>query len=130
MPRGVQSSLIQHHEFLSDDSQLVAHALFGAGEVRAAHAVERGRIATHVLTNEVDLITEHEQIPVGIAKLEEVALDAVEFAARHSLEHTDAVHIVHDVIASLQVFEHGGGTTTCGTATSSNTATAIPNPST
>ena len=106
MTLGVQAALIEQHQLLGDDAQFVAHALFGACEVGTAHAVERRCVATDVLTHEVDLVAQHQQHTVGISNLQKVTLDAVERATRHTLEHSDAMHVVHHVVAGLEVFEH------------------------
>ena len=111
VPRRVQSSLVQHHEFLGNHPQVVAHPLFDARKICTTHLVERWRVAAHILPHEVDLIAEHEQAAVGITQVQEVAFDPVEFAPRHAFEHADAMHVVHHMIARFEIFEHRGGPT-------------------
>ena len=123
VPGRVQTTLVQDDEFLGDRAQLVAHALLGAREIRAAHLVERWSLATHVLAHEVDLVAQHEQVAVGVANVQEVALDAVEFAPRHALESPHAVHVMHDEVARRQVFEHRRSTTSARPTTSTAATT-------
>ena len=69
VPGCVQSSLVQHHEFLGNHPQVVAHPLFDARKICATHLVERWSVAAHVLPHKVDLIAEHEQAAVGVSQV-------------------------------------------------------------
>ena len=68
--------------------------------------MERGRIATRVVADRVDLIgRDVEAIAALVLEQQVVAVDPVEGARDHPAVATDAVRVVHDVVTGLQVFE-------------------------
>ena len=86
-----------------------ADAALGLGEVAAAEAVQRRRLAADVLAQHVDLVRRHVQLVVALVGDEQVvALDAADRALDHALVAADAVLDVDDVVARLEVLEEAG----------------------
>src|SRR5258706_4023512 len=68
--------------------------------------MERGRLAAHVMAHRVDLIARHvEAVAALVLEQQVVALDAIDRLLHHSGVATDAVLVVDDVVAGLQVLE-------------------------
>ena len=105
----VAPPLVEHDELLRDLPDGRAHAALGLLEVRATEAVEGRRLAADVVAHGVDLVRRDVQ-PVAALVLEEqvVPLDAADRPLDHPSVATDAVVVVHDVVAGLQVLEHAG----------------------
>ena len=66
VPGGVDPLLVQHDEFLGDLAHGAAHPRLGLGEVGAAEAVQRRRLAADVLAQRVDLIAGHVQLVAAL----------------------------------------------------------------
>ena len=124
--RCVQTGLVEHHELLRDPGDLGAHRRLGPGEVGAAELAEPRGLAARVEPHGLDLVRRHVQ-PVAASVLEEqvVPLDPAHRLAHHPAEPGDAVDVVDDVVADLQVLEEGLGVpaeTTDGSPTATATA--------
>ena len=105
---GVDPLLVQHHEFLGDLADGGPDLALGLGEVAAAEAVQRRRLAADVLAERVDLVGRDVELVAALVRDEQVvALDAADRALDHALVLADAVLVVHDVVAGLEVLERG-----------------------
>ena len=106
---GVDPLLVEHHEFLGDLADRRADAALGLGEVGPAEAVQRRCLAADVLAQRVDLVGRHVELVAALVRDEQVvALDAADGPLDHALVLADAVLVVHDVVAGLEVLERAG----------------------
>ena len=111
-PLGVDPLLVEDDELLRDLTHGRADPALGLGEVAAAEAVQRRRLAADVLAQHVDLVGGDVQPVVALVGDEEVvALDAAHRALDHALVAADAVLDVDDVHAGLEVLEDAEGIT-------------------
>ena len=102
----VHPLLVEHDELLGDLAHRRADPALGLGEVAAAEAVQRRGLAADVLAQRVDLVGRHVQLVAALVGDEQVvALDAADRALDHALVLADAVLVVHDVVAGLEVLE-------------------------
>src|SRR4029077_6396885 len=86
-----------------------AHATLRLGEVGTAEAMERRGLAADVLAQRVDLVARDVELVAALVRDEQVvALDAGDGALDHPLVLADAVLVVHDVVAGLEVLERAG----------------------
>ena len=77
-----------------------------SAEVAAAEAVQRGRLAAGVVAHRVDLVGRDVELVVALVLEQQVvALDAADGPLDHAAVAADAVLVVHDVVAGLQVVE-------------------------
>jgi hypothetical protein len=75
-------------------------------EVGATEPVERRRLPADVLAQRVDLVARHVQLVAALVREEQVvALGPADRALHHALVLADAVLVVHDVVAGLEVLE-------------------------
>ena len=103
---GVDPLLVEHDELLGDLAHRRPDLALRLGEVAAAEAVQRRRLAADVLAQRVDLVGRHVQLVAALVGDEQVvALDAADRALDHALVLADAVLVVHDVVAGLEVLE-------------------------
>ena len=103
---GVDPLLVEHHELLGDLAHRRLDPALGLGEVAAAEAVQRRRLAADVLAQRVDLVGRDVQLVAALVGDEQVvALDAADRALDHALVLADAVLVVDDVVAGLEVLE-------------------------
>ena len=98
--------LVEHDELLGD----LARPRSGPGSwpwrSRAAEAVQRRRLAADVLAQRVDLVGRHVELVVALVLEQQVvALDAADRALDHAVVAADAVLVVDDVVAGLEVLE-------------------------
>ena len=108
MALGVDPLLVQHDEFLRDLADGGTDLALGLGEVAATEAVQRRCLATDVLPERVDLVRRHVQLVAALVRHEQVvAFDATDRAFDHAFVLADAVLVVHDVVAGLEVLERG-----------------------
>ena len=78
----------------------------GLLEVRAAEAVERGRLAADVVADGVDLVgRDVELVAALVLEQQVVALDPADGPLDHAAVAADAVVVVDDVVAGLEVLE-------------------------
>ncbi len=106
---GVDALLVEHHEFLGDLANRRSHSALGLREVGSAEAVQLRCFAADVLAQRVDLVGRHVELVAALVRDEEiVALDTADGPLDHALVLPDAVLVVHDVVAGLQVFERAG----------------------
>ncbi len=103
---GVLALLVQHHQLLRDLVDLGPGRRLGAGELGATHLRQAWRVAARVHAHAVDLLRRHVQ-PVVTAVLQQqvVALDPADRPLHHPGVAGDAVVVVHDVAADLEVVE-------------------------
>ncbi len=107
MPGGVNALLVQDHEFLGNLAHRRANGALRLGEVGSAEAVDLRRFAADVLAQRVDLVARHVELVAPLVGEEQVvALDASDAALDHSFVLTDAVDVVDDVVADVEVLEH------------------------
>ena len=92
---------VEDDELFGDLAHRAAHVGPLLLEVGAAHAVERRRLAAGVLAHEPDLVGRHVDLAVLELEPEVVALDAAHGERLHLEVATDAVLVVHDVVAGL-----------------------------
>ena len=72
--------------------------------------MQRRRFATDVLAQYIDLVGRHVQLVATLVRQQQVvALDAANRPLHHALELADAMLVMHDIAAGLQVFEGAGG---------------------
>ncbi len=106
---GVDPLLVEHHEFLRDLADRRADLALGLREVGPAELVQLRCLAADVLAQRVDLIGRHVQLVAALVRDQQVvALDAADRPLDHALVLADAVLVVHDVVAGLEVFERAG----------------------
>ena len=111
-PLRVDALLVEDDELLRDLPHGRADPALGLGEVAAAEAVQRRRLAADVLTQHVDLVGGDVQPVIALVGHEEVVpLDAAHRALDHALVTADAVLGVDDVHAGLEVLEDAEGLT-------------------
>ena len=78
-PGGLDALLVQHHQLLGDRAHLGPHPALGLGEVVAAQAVQRRRLAADVVAHRVDLVGRHVELVAALVLEEQVvALDAAD----------------------------------------------------
>ena len=115
MALGIDPLLVQHDELLRDLADRRSHPALGLGEVAATQAVQGGRLAARVLAQRVDLVGRYVQLVAALVGHEQVvAFDAADRALDHALVVADAVDVVDDVVAWLEVFEDAGGLPAAG----------------
>ncbi len=103
---GCDPLLVEQHQFLSDLADLGLDLRLRLGEVGSAELVELRRFATDVLTDRVDLVgRDVELVATPVAEQQVVAFDSADGPLDHPVVLTDAVLMVHDVAAGLQVLE-------------------------
>ena len=110
VPLGGLSGGVQLDQLGRDLAHRLARAALALGPVGAAEAVEAGRLATDVAGHLVERVGRHEE-PVGrVAALggavlqdEVLAHRAVHLALPHLHEPADAVLLVHDEVAGLEL---------------------------
>ncbi len=103
---GVDPLLVQHHEFLGDLADGGSHLALGLGEVAPAEAVQRRCLAADVLAQRVDLVGRYVQLVAALVRHEQVVtFDPADRALDHALVLADAVLVVHDVHAGLEILE-------------------------
>ena len=91
-PSALTRCLVQHDELLGDLADGRADLALGLGEVAAAEAVQRRRLAADVLAQHVDLVGRDVQLVAALVGDEQVvALDATDRALDHALVLADAV---------------------------------------
>ena len=105
---GVDALLVEHHELLGDLAYRGADLALGLREVGAAEAVQLRRFAADVLAQRVDLVGRHVELVATLVRDQQVvAFDAADRPLDHALVLADAVLVVHDVVAGLEVLERG-----------------------
>ena len=81
-PGGVHPRLVEHDELLGDLARPRRGPGLGLGEVAAAEAVQRGRLAADVVAHGVDLVGRHvELVAALVLEQQVVALDAADARA-------------------------------------------------
>ena len=106
---GVDPLLVEHHQFLGDLANGGFDLGLGLGEIGAAEPVQYRGFAADVLADGVDLIAgDVELVAALVGEQQIVTLDAADAALDHALVVADAVLVVHNVVAGLQVFEEPG----------------------
>ena len=102
----VAPPLVQHDQLLGDLPHGGPDPALGLLEVRAAEAVERGRLAADVVADGVDLVgRDVELVAALVLEQQVVALDAADRPLDHAAVAADPVVVVDDVVAGLQVLE-------------------------
>ena len=112
---GVHPLLVEHHELLGDLLDRGTHPGLGLLPVAAAHPAEARRVTARVRPDGVDLVRGHVELVVA-AVLEEqvVALHPADGPLDHAAEAGDAVLVVHDVVAGVEVLEEPGALALAG----------------
>ena len=106
----VDALLVEHDELLGDLAHRRAHLGLGLLPAVAAEAVEGGRLAAGVVPHRVDLVGRHVELVVALVLEQQVvALHAADGALHHAAVAGDAVLVVHDVVAGLEVVEEALG---------------------
>ena len=114
-PGRVHALLVEHDQLLGDLGHRRAHLGLGLLPLAAAHAAEGRRLAAGVVAHRVDLVGRHVELVVAaVLEQQVVALDAADGPLDHAAVAGDAVLVVHDVVARLEVVEEarpprGGG---------------------
>ena len=109
----VHALLVEHDELLGDLAHRRAHLGLGLLPALAAEAVEGGRLAAGVVPHRVDLVGRHVELVVALVLEQQVvALHAADGALHHAAVAGDAVLVVHDVVAGLEVVEEPLGVAT------------------
>ena len=105
VPGRREAPAVEHDELLRDLAHRAAHARPRLLPVGAAHAVRAlGRLAAGVLADEPDLVGRARRAVAALElEPEVVALDAAHRARLHAEVAADAVHVVHDEVAGLEV---------------------------
>ena len=110
MALGVDPLLVQHHEFLGDLADSGTHLALGLREVRPTQLVQLRRLAADVLAQGVDLVGRDVELVAALVRDQQVvALDAPDGPFDHALVLADAVLVVHDVVAGLEILERRRG---------------------
>ena len=106
-PGRVDALLVEHHQLLGDLGHRRAHLGLGLLPLATAHAAERcGDVAAGVVAHRVDLVGRHVELVVAaVLEQQVVALDAADGPLDHAAVAGDAVLVVHDVVAGLEVVE-------------------------
>ena len=104
--RRVQPLLVQHDELLRDLRDLGAHTRLRLRPLAAVEPAQRRLVAAGVVPDRVDLVgRDVELVVAAVLEQEVVALDARDGALDHAPEPGDAVLVVHDEVAGLEVVE-------------------------
>ena len=103
---GVDPLLVQHHEFLRDLADRRAHLALGLREVGPAQRCSFGA-SPPTYWRSVSIWSDgHVQLVAALVGDQQVvALDAADRPLDHALVLADAVLVVHDVVAGLEVLE-------------------------
>ena len=95
---------VEDHELGRDLLHRAAHPAARLLPLGAAHLAERRRVAAGVAPDRADLVRRHvELVAAAVREQQVVALDAADRPRDHALVAADAVHLVHDEVAGLQV---------------------------
>ena len=114
-PGRVQPLLVEHDQLLRDVLHLGADPGLGLLPVGAAELRQARRVAAGVVADGVDLVGRDVELVVApVLEQEVVALDAADGAGDHAAVAGDAVLVVHDVVAGLEVVEERGGVGAAG----------------
>ena len=106
---GVHPLLVEHDQLVGNLAHCAAYPPFRLREVATAQSVQRRRLAAHILPQRIDLIAGHVQLVAALVVQQQVvALGAANRTLDHALVLADAVLIVHDVVARLEIFEQSG----------------------
>ncbi len=107
--RRVHPLLVEHHQLLRDLGHRRAHLGLRLLPLAAAHAAQRRGLAAGVVAHRVDLVGGHvEPVVAAVLEQEVVALDPADGPLHHAAVAGDAVLVVHDVVARLEVVEEAG----------------------
>ena len=102
----VEARLVEHDQLLGDLGDDRAHLGLGLLPAVAAEPVERRRLAAGVVADGVDLVGRDVELVVALVLEQQVvALDAADGPLDHAGVAGDAVLVVHDVVAGLEVVE-------------------------
>ena len=111
----LQALLVQDHQLLGDLGHRRPHLGLGALPGVAAEAAEAGAVAAGVVADGVDLVGgDVEAIVALVLEQQVVAVDAADGPLHHAAVAGDAVLVVDDVVALLQVVEEALGVATPG----------------
>ena len=103
---GVEALLVEHHQLLGDLGDDRAHLGLGLLPAVTAEPVQRRGVAAGVVAHRVDLVGRHVELVVALVLEQQVvALHAADGPLDHAGVAGDAVLVVHDVVARLQVVE-------------------------
>ena len=106
--RGVDSLLVEHHEFLGDLAYCRANATLCLRKLGAAEAVQLGCLSADELSESVDLVGGDVELVAPLVRDQQVVtLDASDGPLDHAVVLADAVLVVDDEVAGLEVFECG-----------------------
>ncbi len=102
--------LVQHDELLRDLRDLGPHACFGLRPVGTVETIQRRLIAAREVPDRVDLIRRDVELVVAaVLEQEVVALHTRDRSLHHAGEPGDAVLMMHDVVAGVEVVEEPFG---------------------
>ena len=106
---GVDSLLVQHDQLLGDLSHRAAHRHFAFAKSLPPRRCSDGASPPTYWRSAVDLVAGHVQLVAALVVQQQVvALGPADRALDHSLVLADAVLVVHDVVAGLEVLEQAG----------------------
>ena len=101
-----QAALVEHDELLRDLPYRRLDPRAGALPIGAAHARQRGRITTGVVTDHVDLVGRHVELVVtAVGQQQVVALHTSDRPRDHAFVLRDAMRRVHHIVAGLEILE-------------------------
>ena len=114
--RAVGAALVEDDQLLGDVGHRGADPGLGLGPLAAPEARQGRRVTTGVVADGVDLVGGDVE-PVGPPVLQQqvVALDPADGPLDHPAVAGDAVVVVHDVVADLEVVEEAAAVTAAGT---------------
>ena len=108
-PAALTPLLVQHHELLGDLAHRAAHAALGLAKSAPPRRCSVGASPpTYWRSESIWSLGTYSLSPPLYAEQQVVALDPADRALDHALVLADAVLVVHDVVAGLEVLEEAG----------------------
>ncbi len=114
-PALLQALLVEDHQLLGDLGHRGPHLGLGALPAVPAQPAEAGAVTTRVVTHGVDLVGRDVELVVALVLEQQVvAVDSADGPLDHAAVAGDAVLVVDDVVALLEVVEEALGVAATG----------------